>query len=562
MKYCIRYYLLFFLSAPIVFSDEITTSQAFANGGMVVTQHYLATQIGKDVLDQGGNAFDAAVAVGFAMAVVLPRAGNIGGGGFMVMYDAVSGDSSSIDYREKAPLLSSRDMYLDQNNEFDSLKSTVGYLSVGVPGTVYGLWEVHQKYGSLPWSDLLQPSIVLAERGFEMSNYMIKTLKRYKPKLSYFAESNKIFFEGTQELSSKILVQTDLSKTLKRIQKFGVKDFYEGETANMIALEMTKNGGLISLDDLKKYRPIWREPLKGVYRGKEIITMGPPSSGGLHLIQMLNILENFDLNMYEHNSTDYIALLSEIMKYAYADRSKYLGDPDFFDVPTFEIVNKSYAKRIYQEILKNPQKSAEQILPGQLLFDESNETTHFSIADQFGNVISNTYTLNSAYGSGVTIRGTGILMNNEMDDFSGAPGVPNQFNLIGGIANEIVPEKRPLSSMTPTLIFDNGNPLMAVGSPGGSRIITTVLQMIINVIDFSMDIDEATSASRIHHQWYPDRIDIEKSNINTESLIDMGYEINLIDPATCTQSIYFENNMFIGSGDLRRPDSLALGVSK
>ena len=243
----------------------------------------------------------------------------------------------------------------------------------------------------------------------------------------------------------------------------------------------------------------------------------------------------------EHNSPDYIALLSEIMKYAYADRSKYLGDPDFFDVPTFEIVNKSYAKRIYQEILKDPQKSAEQILPGQLLFDESNETTHFSIADQFGNVISNTYTLNSAYGSGVTISGTGILMNNEMDDFSGAPGVPNQFNLIGGIANEIVPEKRPLSSMTPTLIFDNGNPLMAVGSPGGSRIITTVLQMIINVIDFSMDIDEATSASRIHHQWYPDRIDIEKSNINTESLIDMGYEINLIDPATCTQSIYFEN---------------------
>ena len=253
MKYCIRYYLLFFLSAPLIFSDEITASQSFANGGMVVTQHYLATQIGKDVLDQGGNAYDAAVAVGFAMAVVLPRAGNIGGGGFMVMYDAVSGDSSSIDYREKAPLLSSRDMYLDQNNEFDSLKSTVGYLSVGVPGTVYGLWEVHQKYGSLPWSDLLQPSIVLAERGFEMSNYMIKTLKRYKPKLSYFEESNKIFFEGTQELSSKILVQTDLSKTLKRIQKFGVKDFYEGETANMIALEMTKNGGLISLDDLQLY---------------------------------------------------------------------------------------------------------------------------------------------------------------------------------------------------------------------------------------------------------------------------------------------------------------------
>ena len=531
-----------------------------SSDGVVVTQHYLATEIGENILAQGGNAYDAAIAVGFALAVVLPRAGNIGGGGFMVIYDEDSNDTYAIDYREKAPAASFRDMYLDENGEFDILKSTFGYNAIGVPGTVHGFWSVHQRFGSLPWADLIHPAIILAERGFVMSDYMAQTLDNYSEKMSYYDETRSIFLRNYPNLKDSRLIQNDLAKTLKRIQKDGLNGFYSGETALLIAADMKENGGLITEQDLLDYRSIWRDPIKGTYRGKTIVTMPPPSSGGIHLIQMLNILENFELGSYEHNSYQYVSLLSETMKYAYADRSEYLGDPDFFEVPISKIIAKEYAKIISASIEELGVLPSSKINPGMYINPESNETTHFSIADKFGNVISNTYTINSAFGSGVTIKGTGILMNNEMDDFSGQPGIPNQFGLLGGIANEIEPAKRPLSSMTPTIVFDNDEPFLAIGSPGGSRIITAVLQIILNVIDFEQSLEEATDSKRVHHQWYPDDIDIEETYNQINELIDLGYKIDIIDTATCTQSIMIDDGEFIGVSDLRRPDSLALGV--
>ena len=553
-----------FLTLVLIFipSQSIASyaQSDISSDGVVVTQHYLATEIGENILTQGGNAYDAAIAVGFALAGVLPRAGNIGGGGFMVIYDEDSNDTYAIDYREKAPAASFRDMYLDDNGEFDILKSTFGYNAIGVPGTVHGFWNVHQRFGSLPWADLIQPAIILAERGFVMSDYMAQTLNNYAEKMSYYDETRNIFLRNYPNLKDSRLIQNDLAKTLKRIQKDGLNGFYSGETASLIAADMRENGGLITEQDLIDYRSVWRDPIKGTYRGKTIVTMPPPSSGGIHLIQMLNILENFELGSYEHNSYQYVSLLSETMKYAYADRSEYLGDPDFFEVPISKITAKEYAKKISASIRDLGVLPSSKINPGMYINPESNETTHFSIADKFGNVISNTYTINSAFGSGVTIKGTGILMNNEMDDFSGQPGVPNQFGLLGGIANEIEPAKRPLSSMTPTIVFDNDEPFLAIGSPGGSRIITAVLQIILNVIDFEQSLEEATDSRRVHHQWYPDDIDIEETYNQINELMDIGYKIDIIDTATCTQSIMIDDGEFIGVSDLRRPDSLALGV--
>ena len=553
-----------FLTLVLIFipSQSIASyaQSDISSDGVVVTQHYLATEIGENILTQGGNAYDAAIAVGFALAVVLPRAGNIGGGGFMVIYDEDSNDTYAIDYREKSPAASFRDMYLDENGEFDILKSTFGYNASGVPGTVHGFWNVHQRFGSLPWADLIQPAIILAERGFVMSDYMAQTLNNYSEKMSYYDETRNIFLRNYPNLKDSRLIQNDLAKTLKRIQKDGLNGFYSGETASLIAADMRENGGLITEQDLIDYRSVWRDPIKGTYRGKTIVTMPPPSSGGIHLIQMLNILENFDLGSYKHNSYQYVSLLSETMKYAYADRSEYLGDPDFFEVPISKITAKEYAKKISTSIRELGVLPSSKINPGMYINPESNETTHFSIADKFGNVISNTYTINSAFGSGVTIKGTGILMNNEMDDFSGQPGVPNQFGLLGGVANEIEPAKRPLSSMTPTIVFDNDEPFLAIGSPGGSRIITAVLQIILNVIDFEQSLEEATDSKRVHHQWYPDDIDIEETYNQINELMDLGYKIDIIDTATCTQSIMIDDDEFIGVSDLRRPDSLALGV--
>ena len=533
-----------------------------SKNGMVTTQHFIATRVGEKILNKGGNAYDAAIAVGFTLAVVLPRAGNIGGGGFMVMHDSFTNQSYSIDYREMAPAKSFTNMYLKEDGSFNDNKlSTFGYLASGVPGTVAGFWEIHQKFGSLDWELLLEDAIYYAENGFKITPYMGDMLTKYEEKLSYFEPTKKIFVKNSPDFTGSTLIQKDLAKTLKIIAKNGKDGFYKGVVAKKIASQMQKNGGLITEADLMAYKPKWRKPLISNYRNNKIITMGPPSSGGVHVIQMLNILENYDLQEVGHNTPKYINLLAEVMKYAYADRSKHLGDPDFYDVPVSEITNKQYAKTIKNKIKLGKSNPSSKILPGSFDERESLETTHFSVADKNGNVVSSTYTLNSTFGSGVTIEGTGILMNNEMDDFSAAPGIPNQFGLLGSKANEIQPRKRPLSSMTPTIVMKNDQLFFTTGSPGGSRIISAVLQSILNIIDFDMNLEEANKAKRIHHQWQPDILQIEFSlndDIKNE-LIKLNYNVRIINPATCLQLIMKKNDTFYGYGDFRRPDAFASG---
>ena len=535
---------------------------ASSKNGMVSTQHFLATAVGERILSRGGNAYDASIAIAFTLAVVLPRAGNIGGGGFMVIYDSQTQKPYSIDFREKAPQMSTRDMYLTEDGSFNDMNlSTLGYLASGVPGTVAGLWDVHQKFGSLPWNELLEDAIYFAENGFKITPFLGDILFNYSEALSIFPETKNIFQKHYPNFKDKLLIQKDLANTLKIIASEGREGFYEGQIAKKIASEMKKNNGLITEDDLKKYNPIWRKPLISNYRDTQIVTMGPPSSGGLHVIQMLNIVENYDLKNIGHNSTNYINLLAEVMKYAYSDRSKYLGDPDFYDVPVEKIISKEYAAEINDNIDIGRSTPVDDIYPGKFLDRESHETTHFSVVDEEGNVVSMTYTLNSTFGSKVVIKGTGILMNNEMDDFSAAPGVPNQFNLLGADANAIAPYKRPLSSMTPTIVLKNNELFFTTGSPGGARIISAVFQSILNIIDFKMNLEEATLAKRLHHQWYPDMLEFEFSideKINVE-LKNMNYITKTTLPLTCLQTIMFIEDTYYGYGDFRRVDALASG---
>ena len=544
-----------------IFNPQSLIHPEVNRNGMVVTQHYLATDVGAKILEDGGNAYDASIAVAFALAVVPPRAGNIGGGGFMVMYDKEANENFSIDYREMAPRLASKDMFLNDDGSVNKKRAREGVLSIGVPGTVYGMWEVHKKFGSISWKKLIEPAIKLAEEGFIMSPFMVDALNRRYKKLSNYQNFKDIFYEDYPVAIDSRLIQKDLANTLSIIANKGVKGFYEGEIAQKIAQDMKDKNGLISSYDLKNYRPIWRKPIKGNFDKYEIITMGPPSSGGIHIIQMLNILEKFNLKELGHNSASYGALLSEVMKYAYADRSKYLADPDYFEVPVAQLTSKRYAEKIYNKIAVNKVTPSSEILPGSLIPHESEDTTHFSIADKFGNVTSNTYTLNSGYGSGVIIEGTGILMNNEMDDFVSAPGVPNQFGLLGGEANKIEPFKRPLSSMTPTLVFKDNVPVLATGSPGGSVIITAVLQFLLNTLVFEMEISDATIAPRVHQQWGPDILFLEKGfDINAGKQIESyGQKIMISGPRTSLESLQIKENLFYGFGDTRRPDSKAKG---
>ena len=563
MKFLFLLLLAFTLNAEnTIFNSKAIVHPEVGRNGMVVSQHYLATNAGHSILEEGGNAYDAAIAVAFALAVVLPRAGNIGGGGFMVMFDEASQESYSIDYRETAPETATKDMFLNSDGSVNKKRATQGVLSIGVPGTVYGMWEVHKKFGSLPWSKLLAPAIELAEDGFLISPFMADALnKRYK-KLGKYENFKKIFYQNYPVQMHQRLKQPNLAETLKTISKNGVKGFYEGEIATMIDAYMRENGGLITKKDLKNYRPIWRDTLHGTFNEYEIVTMGPPSSGGVHIIQMLNILENYDLVTMGHNSPTYAALLTESMKYAYADRSKYLGDPDFFDVPVQSLISKEYAKNIYKKIKLNSITPSEKILPGSELKHESLDTTHFSVADTNGNFVSNTYTLNSGFGSGVIVDGTGVLMNNEMDDFVSAPGIPNQFGLVGGEANKIEPFKRPLSSMTPTIVLRDDKPIYTTGSPGGSRIITTVLQFLLNTLVFKMEISDATVAPRIHHQWKPDVLMLETGfDIqHADKIESFGQKIYLSGPGTALESIEKKGDFFYGFGDTRRPDSKAKGL--
>ena len=556
--------VLFLLSTELessIFNSNSIVHPQVSSQGMVVSQHYLATNIGKSILEDGGNAYDASIAVAFALAVVLPRAGNIGGGGFTVIYDKETNSKISIDYREKAPALASKDMYLNLDGSVNKERAREGILSIGVPGTVYGMWEIHKKFGTLPWKQLINPAIELAKNGFIMSPFMVDALNKRNKKLSKYKNFKEIFYKENLVLINTKLVQQDLAQSLTLIADEGIKTFYEGQIAENIVKHMKENNGLISIEDLNNYRPVWREPISGSFNDFEIITMGPPSSGGIHIIQMLNILEQFELKKMGHNSVTYAALLSEVMKYAYADRSKYLGDPDFYEVPTKRLISKDYANDIFKMVQLNKTTPSNQISPGNLVPYESDDTTHFSIADKFGNIVSNTYTLNSSYGSGVVISGTGIIMNNEMDDFVSAPGVPNQFGLLGGEANKIEPFKRPLSSMTPTIVFKNGKPAYVTGSPGGSVIITAVLQFLLNTLVFDMEISDATIAPRVHQQWDPDILFLEKGfDINhVEELNLMGQKTIVTGPRTALESINIKNNLFYGFGDTRRPDSSASG---
>lgn len=537
-----------------------------SDSGMVVSQEMLASQVGADILARGGNAVDAAVATGFALAVTLPRAGNLGGGGFMLLHLAEEKKTIAIDYREMAPASASKDMFLDAEGDVDNSKARFSIQSSGVPGTVAGLLHALDMYGTMTVKQVLQPAIELASKGFPVTVDLSSSLQARHKTLHKNAASKEYFYkpDGAGYEYGETLVQNDLAATLGRISKSGRSGFYRGKTAELLVAEMQRSGGLISHKDLANYQVVERTPVCGDYRGNSVCAMPPPSSGGVHMLQMLNILEGYDLSALGHNSAAYIHRLVESMRRAYADRSSYLGDPDFFPVPVAELIDKQYAADLREQIdLQKSSRSAD-IRPGldaSSAGSESTETTHFSTWDQWGNVVSNTYTLNFSYGSGISVAGAGFLLNNEMDDFSAKPGSPNGYGLVGGVANAIEPGKRPLSSMTPSIVFDAaGAPILATGSPGGSTIITIVMQMVLNVIDFDMNVAEATAAARIHHQWLPDRVFYESGvSVDTLQLLrDMGHQLNdKTSRLGATQSIQANpsGTLFYGTADYRRDGS-------
>lgn len=541
-------------------NDIISPVQA--RHGMVATEQGLASQIGLDILQRGGNAIDASVAVGFALAVVLPNAGNIGGGGFMLIHDAKSGKDVALDFREMAPSAASRDMYLDAAGKVIPRSSTSTHLAVGVPGTVAGLVMALKKYGSLPLKELIAPSIKLAEQGFEVTPHLAEMLEASREQLGKWPASRAIFFKGERPLQAgEWLIQKDLAKSLRLIAQLGPAVFYEGEIGQKIVAEMQQHQGLITASDLKNYRAIARTPVTGNYRGYQVISMPPPSSGGVHIVQMLNMLEPYPLRQQGVNSAQNLHLMTEVMKLAYADRSEYLGDPDFGKIPVKGLTSTAYAQELRKKINLEQATPSAAIKPGQPQPYESDQTTHYSIADKNGNVVATTYTLNLLFGSGIVANGTGILLNNEMDDFSVKAGVPNAFGLIGGAANAVEPNKRPLSSMSPTIILKDGKPFLVTGSPGGSRIITTTLQIILNVIDHQMNVAEATLTPRIHHQWEPDQLRMEKGiSPDTLKLLEQkGQQIRLSRPMGRTQTILIRDDGFDGYSDPRNPDGRALG---
>lgn len=532
-------------------------------GGMVVSQERLASQVGADILARGGNAIDAAVATSFALAVTLPQAGNIGGGGFMLIYLAEQGQTLAIDYREIAPALAHRDLFLDENGNADPHKSRNSLLSTGVPGTVAGLTHVQDRYGRLSLAEVLQPAIRLATDGFMVSYPLAFSFSRAEQRLRANPASLQYFFrkDGSLLQPGDTWRQPDLARTLKRIAKKGAAGFYQGKTADLIVATMEQDGGLISHEDLAGYRVVERQPIIGTYRGYQVASMPPPSSGGIHLVQMLNILEGWPLADLGHNSAAYIHRLAETMRRAYADRSRYLGDPDFYEVPVAPLIDKTYAGKLRQQIDLERASSSTSVAPGLRLPAESPQTTHLSAWDAEGNVVSSTYTLNFSFGNGRSVAGAGFLLNNEMDDFSAKPGVPNAYGLVGDEANAVAAGKRPLSSMTPTILFRDGQPVLATGSPGGSRIITAVLQMLLNWVDFDMNLAEATAAVRVHHQWLPDKLYVESglSRDTVGKLESMGHELEIENTVIGrTQSLGRAGNLFQGVTDYRWPGGAAV----
>jgi len=521
---------------------------------MVVSAKLDASKIGIEILKNGGNAFDAMIATDLALAVVYPNAGNLGGGGFMV-YRLADGTKGSLDYREKAPLKSSKNMYLDENSNIVKGLSIKGGLSVAVPGTVAGLFEIHEKFGSLPFSQLIQPSIDLAEQGYVISKKQANTLNQFQNEIYELNDSIKLFDSKFQE--GDVFVNKSLSKTLKKIQSEGKDAFYDGELTSVMIDYLNKKGGILTYDDFKLYEPIWRDPLIFNYKDLKIISMGPPSSGGVVLGQILRTIEDVDLSKIKHNSTEYIQLLVEAEKLSFADRSKYLGDPDFNAIPISSLLNKNYLKDRFGDFkFENATKSSN-IRPGSF-FKESIETTHYSIVDKYGNAVSVTTTLNGNYGSKLISGELGFFFNNEMDDFSIKPGYPNMYGLVGGEINSIEPEKRMLSSMTPTIVEQNGKLSLILGSPGGPTIITSVLQTILNFYEYGFDIQKSVDLPRFHHIWLPDKIFYEDkimTNKTKEELINKDYILNSTHGFIGrVDAIHVDNNNFFHSGADKRGD--------
>ncbi|EOF3960753.1 gamma-glutamyltransferase [Salmonella enterica subsp. houtenae serovar 44:z4,z23:-] len=534
-----------------------------ATQGMVASVDAMATQVGVDILKQGGNAVDAAVAVGYALAVTHPQAGNLGGGGFMLLRTK-DGATTAIDFREMAPAGATRDMFLDEQGNPDSKKSLTSPLASGTPGTVAGLSLALEKYGSLPLNSVVRPAIKLAQEGFIVNDALADDLKTYGSEVIPQHENSKAIFwkDGEPLKKGDKLVQQNLAKSLTMIAENGPDAFYKGEIARQIAQQMQQGGGLITTDDLAAYQAVERTPVSGEYRGYQIFSMPPPSSGGVHIVQILNILENFDMKKYGFGSADAMQIMAEAEKYAYADRSEYLGDPDFVNVPWQALTSKAYAKSIAGQIDINKAKPSSEIRPGKLALYESDQTTHFSVVDKDGNAVAVTYTLNTTFGTGIVAGNTGILLNNQMDDFSAKPGVPNVYGLVGGEANAVGPKKRPLSSMSPTIVVKDGKTWLVTGSPGGSRIITTVLQMVVNTIDFGMNVAEATNAPRFHHQWLPDELRVEKGfSPDTLKLLEQkGQKVALKEAMGSTQSIMVgPDGELYGASDPRSVDDLTAG---
>jgi len=546
-----------------IYSGRDRIHPVFAANAMVATQEAVATRVGVQILQAGGNAIDAAVAVGFALAVTLPRAGNLGGGGFMLIHHAVGNTTHALDYREIAPAAATPDMFLGDNGKIDKRAARFSHRSAGVPGTVAGLTRALAAFGSMPLAQVMAPAIRLARDGITVTRDLADSLRTRAKRLKAHAGAARIFFkdDGSAFAAGERLVQSDLAHSLQLIAEHGAQAFYNGAIAARIVSDMQTNDGLIRSADLASYAVKLRMPVFGAYRGHVIASMPPPSSGGVHLIQILNLLESFPIAFLGHNSADTIHLLAESMKLAYADRSRHLGDADFTPVPVQGLAAKSYAAMLRARIDQHYARPSSQIAPGRPGAYESNDTTHFSIMDAFGNVVSNTYTINFSYGSGIVVPGTGILLNNEMDDFSAKSGVVNAYGLIGGKANAIEPGKRPLSSMTPTIVFYAGKPLLATGSPGGSRIITTTAQVIMNVIDHRMNIAAAVAAPRIHHQWLPDELRVESglSPDTEDALRARGHNVVTKNAMGSANSVMRIDAGFLGVADPRRRGALAAG---
>ena len=553
-------------------------SPDISENGMIAAQDAIAAAVGKDILRRGGNAVDAAVATGFALAVTHPQAGNIGGGGFMMVSLEGADKVIALDFREMAPAAASRDMFIGADGDVDNSVSWYSHKSAGVPGSVMGFLDALETYGTMNRRQVIGPAIKLAEQGFRVPYSLSASLENHRGELSADPSSMAYFFKpgGSGYKNGEVLVQRDLAKTLRRIVTDGRDGFYKGKTADLIVAEMEKGGGLITHKDLANYHSVTREAVSGTFRGYEISSMPPPSSGGVHIVQMLNVLSGYDLKADGHNSAAYIHKLVEVMRRAYADRSKHLGDPDFYDVPVTGLTAKSYAEKIRISLDLEAASRSEDIAPAANFVDESPSTTHYSVMDGDGNAVSVTYTLNFSYGSGYSVDGGGFLLNNEMDDFSSKPGSPNGYGLIGGEANKIEPRKRPLSSMSPTIVKKDGKNVIATGSVGGSTIITQTLQIILNVVEFDMNIKSAVQAPRMHHQWLPDLVYVEPgiSRDTVKILQSMGHKFIEGDSETNgslggnvprgvvgrANSVATDGHYFYGANDERDPKSGSSGL--